>query len=190
MNNTRDKESGKIFIVLRDKDVFPNTPEAMEAVDVVWKVRPTGKVVLFNEKNEIALMGNKVNAFLLLPGGGINDNESILDGIKRECQEETGCQIELQESLGITEDFRLRDSRHCISFGFSAKVVSYGASTLTENEADIGAYVKWFPLSEAIELLSSQEKKVRKGEVKFYNTCFNTIRDNFFLQKVRDLIHE
>ncbi|MCX6739565.1 MAG: NUDIX hydrolase [Candidatus Parcubacteria bacterium] len=187
MNNSNDKEGDKVFMVLRDKDVFPNVPEATEVVDIVWKVRPTGKVVLFNEENKIALMGNKVNTFLLLPGGGIDDNESILDGITRECQEETGCKIELQKTLGVTEDFRLRDSRHCISFGFSAKVISYGTPSLTENEADIGAYVKWLSLPEAIELLTLQEEKVKNGEVKFYNTCFNTIRDSFFAKKAKDL---
>jgi|SRR3989344_5742770 len=185
MNDSNAIHGDEILMTTRDRDIFPNTPDVSD--DVTRNERPTGKVVLFNEKDEIALIGNKVNNFFLLPGGGIEADESILDGVRRECQEETGCEIEIQDALGVTEDFRSRDSKHCISFGYSAKVISYGTPSLTENEADIGAYVKWFHLPEAIELLRLQEEKVRAGEVKFYNTCFNTIRDLLFIRRSQEL---
>ncbi len=174
-------------MVLRDKDIFPDAPDT---TDVVWKDRPTGKVVLFNEKNEIALIGNKVNDFFLLPGGGIEEGESVIEGTKRECQEETGCHIELQEALGITEDFRARDIKHCISYGYSAKAISQGTAKLTESEADIGAYVKWLSMPEAITLFALQEEKVRAGEVKFYNTCFNILRDSLFIKRAQSFIQK
>jgi ADP-ribose pyrophosphatase YjhB (NUDIX family) len=187
MSNLDDEMGGEILMTLYDKDIFPNTPDV---TDVVWKDRPTVKAVIFNEANEIALIGNKINDFFLLPGGGVENGESVLDGIVRECQEETGCGIEVQNALGKTEDFRLRDSKHCISFGYSAKVTSYGTPTLTEDEADIGAYVKWLPLSEAVELFRLQEEKVRAGEVAFYNTCFNTIRDSLFIRRAQGLTQQ
>jgi len=172
-------------MILRDKDIFP---DALDISNVVWKDRLTGKAVLFNEENKIALIGNKVNDFFLLPGGGIESTESIIEGVKRECQEETGCEIEIQNALGITEDFRARDGRHGISYGYSAKVISCGTAILTENEADIGTYVRWLSLPEAIELFSSQEKKVKAGEVKFYNTCFNIIRDSLFTHRALNIM--
>ncbi|MDQ5955696.1 MAG: hypothetical protein QG621_700 [Patescibacteria group bacterium] len=172
-------------MTLRDADIFP---DASDTADIIWKDRPTSKVVLFNEVGEIALLGNKVNSFFLLPGGGIEQGESVLDGTKRECREETGCEIEILNVLGITEDFRSRDSKHCISFGYSAKVVSHGSAALTENEADIGAYIKWLPLSEAVALFTLQEGNVKRGEVKFYNTCFNILRDSLFIRRAQELI--
>lgn len=172
-----------VMMTLHDKDIFPNIPDLS---DIIWKDRPTGKVVLFNEKNEIALIGNEVNDFFLLPGGGIEENESILDGVKRECQEETGCQIEILQELGVTEDFRLRDRKHCISYGYSAKVISHGTPTFTENEKDINAYVKWLPLPEAHVLFTAQKEAVKKGEVRFYNTCFNILRDSLFIRLAKD----
>ncbi len=184
MNDPNVSNAGDILLVIRDRDIFP---DAADVLNIVWKDRPTGKVVLLNEKGDVALISNKVNDFSLLPGGGIEENEPILDGIRRECREETGCEIEIQDALGITEDFRSRDNKHCISYGYSAKVTSYGMPTLTESEIDIGAYVKWLPLLEAAELLRLQEEKVRAGEVKFYNTCFNTIRDSLFLHRALEL---
>ncbi|MEK7604729.1 MAG: NUDIX hydrolase [Patescibacteria group bacterium] len=184
MSNSNPMQNDELLLVTRDSDIFPDAPKMP---DVVWKERPTGKVVLFNATREVALLGNKVNPFFLLPGGGIEAEESVLDGVRRECREETGCDIEIQDALGITEDFRSRDSKHCISFGYSAKAVSQGTPTFTASEIDIGTYVKWFPLPEAIELLRQQEEKVRAGEVLFYNTCFNTIRDLLFLRRAQEL---
>lgn len=172
------------LLVLHDRDIFPNASEPM---DIVWKDRPTGKAVIFDEDGNIALIGNKVNHFFLLPGGGIDEGESIIDGVRRECQEETGCTVEILDELGMTEDFRSRDSKHCFSFGYSAKVVAHGTPNLTDGEADIGAYMRWVPLPEAITLLAQQEERVRAGEVKFYNTCFNTIRDLLFLKRANEL---
>ncbi|MCX6716930.1 MAG: NUDIX domain-containing protein [Candidatus Taylorbacteria bacterium] len=184
MSNTESKKDSEVLMVLRDKDIFSNV---LDDSTIVWKIRPTGKVVLFNKDGLIALMGNKVNNFFLLPGGGIGDDEPIIEGVKRECKEETGCEIEIQNTLGITEDFRARDKKHCISYGYTAKVISQGINKLTESELDIGAYVKWVTLDEAITIFNIQEEKVKASEVKFYNTCFNIFRDSLFIRLTRDL---
>jgi len=155
---------------------------------VAWKDRPTGKVILFNEKNEIALVSNKVTNLFLLPGGGTEEGEDIVEGIKRECREETGYEIEITGELGVTEDYRARDARHCISYGFMAKALSHGPIALTESESDIGFFMQWFSLDDAAKLLASQEEKVRRGEVEFYNTCFNIVRDSFFIRRAKQLL--
>lgn len=187
MNNSDNKKIGEVLMVIRDKDIF-SVP--IDATNIIWNDRFTGKVVLFDGGNKIALIGNKINDFFLLPGGGIDGSESVIDGIKRECREETGCEIEIQNILGVTEDFRARDKKHCISYGYSARVTSYGIPSLTESEIDIGVYVKWFSLSEAIEIFSSQEEKVKAGEVKFYNTCFNIFRDSLFVRCAQSIIRK
>mgnify|MGYP001573527408 CR=1 FL=1 len=185
MSNLNDTKGNEFLMTLWDKDIFPDAPVVD---DVVWRDRLTGKIVLFNEDNNIALIGNKVNNFFLLPGGGIEGDESLIEGVMRECQEETGCVIEILEELGATEDFRSRESRHCLSYGYSAKVLSCGTPALTSQEIDVGAYVRWISLSEALSLFATQEEAVKKGEVKFYNTCFNIVRDSLFIRLAQDSI--
>lgn len=185
MSTTPEIKTGDVLLTLRDKDVFPQAPEVL---DVIWKDRITGKAVVLNEAREVALIGNKVNDLFLLPGGGVEDSEDPITGTKRECQEETGCTIEITHELGTTEDFRARDAKHCISFGYIGKVIAQGNPKLTENETDIGAYVTWLPLSKARELFATQEEKVRRGEVRFYNTCFNILRDSLFIRRAEEVL--
>lgn len=174
------------ILTLRDTDIFSDT---LIDPNIAWKDRITGKVVLFNKYLHIALIGNKVNDFFLLPGGGIEEGEQIIDGIKRECREETGCEINILGSIGITEDFRARDYKHCISHGYFAEVISIGEKDLTDSEKDIGSYVKWVPINEAVLLFIEQEKQVKLGNVKFYNTCFNILRDSLFIRLASNLIN-
>ena len=173
------------LLTLRDSDVYPNeiVPSILE-----WKDRRTGKVVLMDENKNIALVGNKVNEFFLLPGGGIDDHEDAKEGASRECLEETGCRITITHELGITDDYRTRDSRHSINYGFLGGVVSREDSHLTDSEKDVGLYIKWIGIDEALRIFSSQERDLQENKVHFYNTGFNILWDKFFLERASELL--
>lgn len=184
-DNKKHIQKDNHILTLRDKDIFL---DASVDPNILWKDRITGKAVIFDKDLQIALIGNKVNEFFLLPGGGIEEGEEIIDGIKRECKEETGCEVSILGLIGSTEDFRARDCKHCISYGYFAKVISISDRNLTESEKDIGAYVKWVSIDDAIQIFTEQEKQVKMGNVKFYNTCFNILRDLLFIRLAKDLI--
>lgn len=173
------------LLILRDEDIFPNKPVTPRSE---WSDRPTAKVILLNHNNELALVSNKVTNLFLLPGGGIEPGEDIIAGTKRECREETGFEIDILQELGTTEDYRSRDSRHYVSYGFIAKAISLGTVTLAESEKDIGFFMEWHTIEDAVKLFAAQEEKVRRGEVEFYNTCFNIVRDSFFIRRAKDLM--
>ena len=177
----------KSLMTLRDEDVFPNKniPLITEWID-----RPTGKVVLFNYRKKIALVGNKVNNFVLLPGGGVEESENIVEGTLRECQEETGCIIKITHELGITDDYRSRDSRHAINYGFIGEVLSHGEQNLMHNEKDIGLHVIWVSLKEASKIFKKQEIELKEGRVDYYNTGFNILRDRFFIESASELLKD
>lgn len=172
--------------IFREKDVFPdkNTPES----GIKYEDRPTGKAIVFDNEEKIALVGNKVNSFYLLPGGGINPGESVEDGIVRECLEEIGCQVKLDQSLGTVEDYRTRDKKHCINYCYTARLVGKkGELTLTEEERKNGLHVIWVHLDEAVSFLEKETEQLKRGEVAFYNTGFNILRDSFFLKKLKSV---
>lgn len=172
--------------IFREKDVFPDkkTSEA----SIKYEDRPTGKAIVFDNEEKIALVGNKVNSFYLLPGGGIDSDESVEDGIVRECLEEIGCQVKLDQSLGIVEDYRTRDKKHCINYCYTAWLVGKkGELTLTEDEKKNGLHVIWVPLDEAISILEKETGQLKRGKVTFYNTGFNILRDFFFLKRLKSI---
>ena len=169
--------------VFREKDVFPGRENGGH--NSIFNDRLTGKAVVFDNENKVALVGSKVNSFYLLPGGGIDEGESIEDGIKRECLEEIGCKIKVLNNIGVIEDFRDRDQKHCINHCYIAKLVgSKGKLRLTEEEKKNGMHVIWVSLDKAISMLEREVEQLKRGEVDFYNTGFNILRDNLFLKKV------
>ena len=175
------------LFTLRDSDIFPGREVP---TDIVWRDRRTVKVVIFNDSGEVALLGNTANEYLELPGGGVWDNETLTEGAVRECEEETGCIVEIIGELGCTDDYRSRDTRHNINFGFTAKVVSHeGKVDLTDDEKTAGKQLRWVATNEAVIILQKQEELLRDNKVGFYNTAFNMIRDSHFLQKAAKNIY-
>ena len=175
--------------IFREKDIFPYRSASDN--NVVFEDRFTGKVIVFDTDGNVALVGNKINDFYLLPGGGIGPNEPIETGIIRECLEEIGCKVTLLKDLGTTEDFRTRDKKHYINHCFTAQVIGEkGKLHLTEEEAKNGMHVKWVPLEEAIKILADEVEQLHQGKISFYNTGFNISRDHIFLLEAQKKKHK
>jgi ADP-ribose pyrophosphatase YjhB (NUDIX family) len=171
------------LMTLNDGDLFPSQPVS---TNLNWQLRRVGKVVIFDNADKVALIGNTVNEYLLLPGGGIKDGEGIREGALRECEEETGYKIELTHTLGVTEDYRSRSSQHSITTGYVGRIIRKGSQSLTVDEKQVGLYVRWVSIEVALQLLSAQVTLVKANEVAFYNTCFNIRRDFIFLLKATE----
>lgn len=175
----------KTLLTLYDKDIFPK-PETYTVA--TWRDRITGKVIILDEFKKIALIKNNVHNYLLLPGGGIEENEDIIQGTIRECAEETGYKIVIETELGITDDYRAKESKHCINYGYIGNIVEKGEPNLTESEKDIGVSVVWIPLTEAVILFEKQVESLKEGTIKYYNTGFNVVRDCFFVKKAFEIL--
>jgi len=167
--------------ILKDSDIFKN-PKYQEPKS--YEERQTVKVIIKNKKGEIALITNPVHKFFLLPGGGA-DSDDLEKEVEREALEEINYYIGGIKEIGKIEEFRNRDAKHYITTGFVANTVREGNKDLrTEEEKKNGLEVHWFEYDEALGILSEQVKKVEQGEVKFYNTAFNIVRDYYFVSLI------
>jgi len=171
----------KKIATIHEKDVFP---DKIESDDIQYSDRNTGKAIIINNGNMIALIGNKQNDYMLLPGGGIDENEDLQTGVVRECLEEVGYTVSIADEVGVIDDYRPRDKKHCISYCYIAKVTGGdGIPKYTKDESEVGMYIKWVDPKEALDIFKRQKADLDKGKVIFYNTGFNILRDLMFLEE-------
>lgn len=114
--------------------------------------------IILNNKNQVAILKierddifGKSNYFET-PGGGLEDNESLVDGLKREIDEELGYSIEDVKEIGIVEDYYNLLKRKNINHYFLARVKE---KTHIHHESFGDQYIKdilWVSIEKAIEM--------------------------------------
>ena len=175
------------FATLRDEDVFPDKifPEVLQ-----WTERKTVKIILRNDNGQIALVTNPVHKCYLLPGGGIDEGEDVFGAGDRECQEEVQYSIKNPQEIGTIEEYRARDGKHYETHGLIADVKDKIEEDLRMNdEKKNDLKLEWHAPAEVIALFDEQLKRLQAGEIEFYNTGFNIIRDRLFFHRIVEAGH-
>ncbi len=162
------------ILILKDSDIFSDVATNNE---LPWRLREAVKIIVFDGENKIALVGITRR---LLPGGGVEEGETFEEAAKRECLEEIGCNIEITCELGFTEEYRTKDSRHQITYGFVAKVIGEKGLPETTQEDEQGMQIDWLILEDAAALLLKQKDEFTQEN---YNACFNVRTHLAFLNK-------
>ena len=99
-----------------------------------------GKFLLVQENKEICK--GKWN----IPAGGLEENESIIEGAKREIFEETGCKVEITGVLGIINE--VLEAKNVVLFVFDTKIVN---ESIKVDGIKI-ANAKWFSYEEMLNI--------------------------------------
>jgi ADP-ribose pyrophosphatase YjhB (NUDIX family) len=166
--------------ILRDSDIFKNVKYD---IPDTYEDRKTVKVIIQNEKGEVALITNPIHKIFLLPGGGAESNNLEQEAV-RESLEEINYHVKIIEMVSEVEEFRNRNAKHYLTTCFSARALKEGNKDLrTEEEKNNGLEVRWFYLKDALKIMNDQVKMIERDEIAFYNTSFNIIRDCHFLEK-------
>ena len=141
----------KLLITLTDKNITGS--------DGISSAKPRLAVgiVLFDDKNNIALSHIGIWDLHMLPGGGVDEGEDFLTAVKREAWEETGCRCEIIKEIGKTYQNSASDGFVQEKFHYLAKVVGEkGELHLEEYEIASETTVKWYPLEQAIKIISER----------------------------------
>lgn len=139
-------------------------------------VREDGKIAVFNKSNK--------NEYKL-PGGGLEGEETPEEAFKREALEETGCEVEIIESLGTTEEHKSLNNFKQISYVFVGKVLKDTKQlNVTEKEKDEGAKLIWETPKKALELITNcYDELVASKYESVYHTKFIVLRDRKILER-------
>lgn len=112
---------------------------------IAYTDRPTVKVII--QKNDSILLLNNG----LLPGGGINDNESDIDAISRELQEELGATVRDIHEVGYIIQYRSILGKKYIVRGYSATLRTIDGPTSPQDIGESQFTVTWLPLNKALQ---------------------------------------
>jgi ADP-ribose pyrophosphatase YjhB (NUDIX family) len=168
----------EILKIIKDKD-FGFTDETKNN----YEQRVAARAVVFDKNKKVALLHVAKNNYHKLPGGGVEEGESLEQGLRREILEEVGCQIKNIQELGVVEEYRNQFNLKQVSYCYVADVEGeIGEQKLEQSEIDEGHDLEWMDLDEAIKLLE-KEKEVRDYEGKYIRD-----RDLVFLKKAREIV--
>jgi 8-oxo-dGTP diphosphatase len=119
--------------------------------------RATGIVI--NDKKEIILMNLTNMDFHMLPGGGVDSNENMEEGLYRELKEETGANVEIISELGIVvENLEQRKMKQITYFYLTKVVGEIQEPNFMPDELEQGYQVEWYSIDDAIKILEEENE--------------------------------
>lgn len=116
--------------------------------------RITARAILENTNNLFAIMYSDDFDFYSFPGGGVEKAEDILEALKREIKEETGCNCSAIEELGFVKENRAYCDYTQISYYFFVRTNDTELRPVfTEAEKKHKTTVNWYSLDDVIKLI-------------------------------------
>ncbi|PFH85811.1 NUDIX hydrolase [Bacillus sp. AFS088145] len=124
----------------------------MKKVNVVY-------TLIYDEVNKSVLMVQNENEVWTLPGGAVEENETLKQAAVREAFEETGLDVEVGNIVAINEAFFPNRGHHAILITFSAKII--GGDLVISREEEI-LQIKWMNLQTANQLMPYHKSGIEK----------------------------
>ncbi len=117
--------------------------------------RLAARAVLRRRDGKYALMYIEKFDLYSLPGGGVEKGEKLLDALRREIHEETGCSCDKIRALGCVTENRACHDFTQKSFYFAVKTEKpIEKNNLTPKEKAVNIKLMWVPFSTLIKRIS------------------------------------
>lgn len=127
-------------------------------------IRRAARAVVTNDRGQVALMHFTKIGLYKLPGGGIDEGESIESALHREVREESGYEIADIRELAVVEEDRYHCGTHQTSYCFMAKAGQFVGTEQTEEEAAQGMRLVWVEsIENAIAAIESNSTSEESG---------------------------
>lgn len=145
------------------------------------EIRIQSRVFITNNAGDkILLLRNKGKDFWYLPGGGLEDNETIIECAEREVFEEVGVKIEIEKML-YTQELH-DDERQYFEFFFASKPIAEESVDTAHLDTDADSEIDemcWFAKGDLSNIT------VFPAEVRGDFWRERDLRDNIFLGVLR-----
>jgi 8-oxo-dGTP pyrophosphatase MutT (NUDIX family) len=136
--------------------LFLNPEGATEAEIQSYEKRESSRAVIFDTDGNVAFLHVTKHDYYKLPGGGLEEGEDALEALRRECLEETGCELDNIQELGLVTEWRKYARLLQLSYSYRATVKGQkGIPQFVGDEISDGFECIWVPIDEAIRLMSA-----------------------------------
>ncbi len=118
--------------------------------------RLAARAVLRRRDGKYALMYTEKFDLYSLPGGGVEKGEALIDALKREVLEETGCSCDKIRALGYVYENRACHDFTQKSFYFAVKAEKHiEKNSLTPKERAVNIKLMWVPYATLVKKITS-----------------------------------
>lgn len=133
-----------------------NNEEYGKDKEAKYTERKAARAVVFNDDKKIAVMNVSNDGYHKLPGGGVEEDEDIMDALKRELLEEVGVEVNILDQLGmiIEKRYMFKQTSYCY---IVEAVGEYKGTAYTEDEINNGFILEWMDLDTALSTLEADK---------------------------------
>lgn len=161
--------------------VMTNEAFADRVLDIKNYKKTAVRGVILDQENKVAIIYSPKEHYYKLPGGWVEEGESVDIALQRECKEEIGVDIEKQLSIGTVVEQNTAGEILQKNIGYCAHVVGEKwTNALTDVEQERKFEVQRKDIHEAIDLMT-------KNSPTSYRWTFMQTRDLKFLQEAQRL---
>lgn len=142
-------------------------------------IRHACRGILLNGDNVLLCYESNTKQYII-PGGGVEKDESLEQCCEREMLEETGLKVKpVNYYLEIEEHFS--DWHHFNHYFICELILDTGERHLTKAEEDAGYVIEWLPLKKAIEIFGTYEDyhKIRLETFGMYRREFTALQEAY-----------
>lgn len=160
-----------VLLEIKDTDFAPS----YEMTDISkYAIRKAARGLVISGTNIALLFVSKYN-YYKLPGGGIEQDETVERAFCREVIEEVGCSVNNIKQYGRIIEYRDEFKLEQISYVLAGEVDGeMGSNKLEPSEIQEGFELKWIPIENVIEMMSRSRPTNYEGQ-------FIVKRDQFIL---------
>lgn len=147
--------------------------------NICYDLRKAARAVIIDKNNQVPLLFASKNNYHKLPGGGIENNETVLNALRREILEEVGVSIKSIKEIGVIIEYRDEIKLLQISYCYFAEVNKFVKKpSFTKKELSDGFELKWMNFDKAINT-------IKKDKPNNYAGKFIRKRDLLILSEVK-----